>query len=57
MTRTSMRHHGHKLYAVEQEDIAGSPWIGYCTCGAFFKASTEGEVRDSHRHHTREKPE
>ena len=41
----------HKLYDIEQQDIAGSPWIGYCMCGTIFKAPTESEVRDAHRVH------
>jgi len=45
----------HKLYAVEQQDIAGSPWIGYCMCGAIFKGATESEVREAHRDHADKK--
>ena len=43
MRHASMRRHEHTLYALNQEEIAGSPWIGYCTCGAIFKAPTENE--------------
>ena len=41
MRHASMRRHEHTLYALNQEEIAGSPWIGYCMCGAIFKAPTE----------------
>ena len=51
-----MRRHEHTLYAVDQEEIGGSSWIGYCVCGAIFKAPTESEVRDAHRHHKRNIP-
>ena len=46
-----MTHDEHKLYDIEQEDIAGAPWIGYCMCGMVFKAATESEVRDAHHDH------
>jgi len=41
----------HKLHDVEQEDLAGSPWIGYCMCGAIFNGAAESEVGEAHRNH------
>ena len=54
MRHASMRRHEHTLYALNQEEIAGSLWIGYCMCGAIFKAPTENGVRDAYRQHKRD---